>query len=60
MVGSLTAKKVINLASFIDSNILTYAEALDESNKQNIALTLLRRLKLEEHGVLSTQWCENH
>jgi predicted nucleic acid-binding protein len=55
MVGSLTAKKPINLASFIDSNILIYAQALDQPNKQNIALTLLRRLKLEEHGVLSTQ-----
>ena len=43
------------MASFIDSNILIYAEANDESAKQTVALALLRRLKLEEHGVLSTQ-----
>jgi predicted nucleic acid-binding protein len=55
MVGSLIAKKPINVASFIDSNILIYAEAIDEPTKQNIALELLRQLKLEAHGVLSTQ-----
>jgi predicted nucleic acid-binding protein len=43
------------VASFIDSNILIYAEAIDEPRKQGIALSLLKRLKLDEHGVLSTQ-----
>lgn len=43
------------MASFIDSNILIYAEANDEPAKQAIALTLLRRLKLAGSGVISTQ-----
>lgn len=43
------------MASLIDSNILIYAEAADEPTKQGIALALLRRLKLDEQGVLSTQ-----
>jgi predicted nucleic acid-binding protein len=43
------------VASFIDSNILVYAEATDVPTKQAMALKLLRRLKLEEHGVISTQ-----
>ena len=43
------------MASFIDSNVLIYAEASDEPEKQSIALTLLRRLKLSGEGVISTQ-----
>lgn len=43
------------MASFIDSNILVYAEASDEPAKQTAALTLLRRLKLSDSGVISTQ-----
>ena len=43
------------MASFIDSNILIYAEASDEPAKQSIALALLRRLKLADSGVISTQ-----
>lgn len=43
------------MASFIDSNILVYAEAGDEPAKQFIALALLRRLKLSDGGVISTQ-----
>jgi len=43
------------VASFIDSNILIYAQACDEPAKQAIALTLLRRLKLAGTGVISTQ-----
>jgi predicted nucleic acid-binding protein len=53
--GNSIAKKLINVASFIDSNILIYAEATDLPAKQTIAMKLLRRLKLEEHGVVSTQ-----
>jgi predicted nucleic acid-binding protein len=43
------------VASFIDSNIFIYAEALDEPKKQNLALALLRRLRLDGSGVISTQ-----
>lgn len=43
------------MASFIDSNVLIYAEASDEPQKQTIALALLRRLKLSGEGVVSTQ-----
>jgi predicted nucleic acid-binding protein len=43
------------VASFIDSNVLIYAEASDEPQKQTIALALLRRLKLSGEGVVSTQ-----
>jgi predicted nucleic acid-binding protein len=43
------------VASFIDTNILVYAEARDEPLKQSVALTLLRNLKLGGQGVLSTQ-----
>jgi predicted nucleic acid-binding protein len=43
------------VASFIDSNVLIYAEACDEPQKQTAALALLRNLKLSASGVLSTQ-----
>ena len=43
------------MASFIDSNILIYAEACDEPQKQSAALALLRHLKLSASGVISTQ-----
>ena len=43
------------MASFIDSNVLIYAEASDEPKKQAVALALLRRLKLAGTGVISTQ-----
>jgi predicted nucleic acid-binding protein len=51
----LIAKKPIRVASFIDSNILVYAEANDEPAKQSAALALLRQLKLTDSGVISTQ-----
>lgn len=41
--------------SFIDTNILIYAEASDEPVKQQVALALLRRLYESTSGVLSTQ-----
>ena len=47
--------KPIRVASFIDSNILVYAEASDELTKRYTALTLLRHLKLSGQGVISTQ-----
>jgi len=43
------------VASFIDSNVLIYAEASDEPQKQSTALKLLRHLKLSANGVISTQ-----
>lgn len=43
------------MASFIDTNILVYAEASDEPVKQSAALALLRRLKLSDSGIISTQ-----
>lgn len=40
---------------FIDTNILIYAESQDEPLKQRIALNLIRHLRFERLGVLSTQ-----
>jgi predicted nucleic acid-binding protein len=41
--------------SFIDTNILVYAECRDEPVKQKAALALLRQLFASATGVLSTQ-----
>ena len=41
--------------SFIDTNVLVYAEASDEPAKQQAALSLLKRLYESASGVLSTQ-----
>lgn len=41
--------------SFIDTNILVYAEASDEPAKQKAALALLKQLYEDASGVLSTQ-----
>ena len=41
--------------SFIDTNILIYAEASDEPAKQKAALALLRLLYEDASGVISTQ-----
>ena len=41
--------------SFIDTNVLVYAEASDEPAKQRVALDLLKRLFETTSGVLSTQ-----
>lgn len=41
--------------TFIDTNILVYAEASDSPLKQSIALGLLKTLYDEAQGVLSTQ-----
>ena len=40
---------------FIDTNLLIYADSGDEPVKQRIALTLLKQLRLNQTGVLSTQ-----
>lgn len=41
--------------SFVDTNVLIYAEASDEPQKQRAALALLKSLYEENLGVLSTQ-----
>lgn len=41
--------------SFIDTNVLVYAEASDMPKKQGTALALLKRLYEDGLGVLSTQ-----
>ena len=41
--------------SFIDTNVLVYAEASDAPLKQRAALTLLKRLYDDKEGVISTQ-----
>lgn len=43
------------MASFIDTNVLVYAEASDEPSRQARALRLLRELKRTGEGVISTQ-----
>jgi predicted nucleic acid-binding protein len=40
---------------FIDTNLLIYADSGDEPVKQRIALSVLRQLRLNQTGVLSTQ-----
>ena len=40
---------------FIDTNVLVYADSADEARKQRIAIDLLRHLRFERLGVLSTQ-----
>lgn len=40
---------------FIDTNLLIYADSGDEPVKQRIALALLKQLRLNQTGVLSTQ-----
>jgi predicted nucleic acid-binding protein len=40
---------------FIDTNVLVYADSSDEPRKQRIAIDLLRHLRFERLGVLSTQ-----
>jgi len=40
---------------FIDTNILIYADSGDEPRKQRIAIDLMRHLRMQRLGVLSTQ-----
>jgi predicted nucleic acid-binding protein len=40
---------------FIDTNVLIYADSTDEPRKQRIAIEVLRHLRFERLGVLSTQ-----
>jgi predicted nucleic acid-binding protein len=47
--------KPTSVASFIDSNVLIYAEASDDPIRQAQSLQLLRELKRTGEGVISTQ-----
>jgi predicted nucleic acid-binding protein len=40
---------------FIDTNVLVYADSSDEPRKQRIAIDLIKHLRFERLGVLSTQ-----
>ena len=44
-----------SVRSFIDTNVLIYAEASDEPAKRQAALALLKQLYQSASGVLSTQ-----
>ena len=45
----------MNARSFIDTNVLLYADAGDAAGKQNIAIDLIRSHMVEASGVISTQ-----
>jgi len=45
----------VTMRSFIDTNVLVYAEASDAPERQRVALDLLKRLFQTSNGVLSTQ-----
>ena len=61
--GALTATKLTvaeivvarSIRSFIDTNVLVYAEASVEAAKRHAALKLLKRLYEDGSGVISTQ-----
>ncbi len=55
MSAKSTRKALPLVRSFIDSNVLIYAEAKDESVKQKLALALLKHLHQNALGVISTQ-----
>ena len=43
------------MRSFLDTNVLVYADAGDEPVKQTAAIALISRLRREGTGVISTQ-----
>ncbi len=45
----------MNARSFIDTNVLLYADAGDAGDKQRLAVTLIRSHMVEASGVVSTQ-----
>jgi predicted nucleic acid-binding protein len=45
----------MSVRSFIDTNILIYADASDEPDKQAQAITVIREHRLARTGVISTQ-----
>jgi predicted nucleic acid-binding protein len=46
---------LLHKRSFIDTNVLIYVDSADEPAKQQAALKLLKHLRLNNLGVLSTQ-----
>ena len=50
-----TSVDLMATRSFIDTNVLIYAEASDAPLKQQVALAILKRLYEDAQGVLSTQ-----
>ena len=53
--GVSIAKKPIAVRSFFDTNLLIYADAGDEPEKQECALGLIKKHRLAGTGVVSTQ-----
>ena len=51
----MSADKTPMQRSFIDTNVLIYADSPDEPIKQDIAAQLLAELRMRSLGVLSTQ-----
>jgi predicted nucleic acid-binding protein len=51
----LIAKKQTGVRSFLDTNVLVYADAGDEPAKQSRAVELISQHRLAGTGVLSTQ-----
>jgi predicted nucleic acid-binding protein len=49
------ARKMGKSRCFIDTHILVYDDSTDEPHKQRIAIDLLRHLRFQRLGVLSTQ-----
>lgn len=43
------------MRSFLDTNVLVYADAADEPAKQAVAIALISRLRRDGAGVISTQ-----
>jgi predicted nucleic acid-binding protein len=55
MVGASTGKTRTPVRSFIDTNVLVYADAGDEPARQHRALSLLADARSSGKGVVSTQ-----
>jgi predicted nucleic acid-binding protein len=51
----MSAENTPTQRSFIDTNVLVYADSPDEPLKQNIATQLLAELRVRNLGVISTQ-----
>ena len=65
MAGVLTVTKPTSVdqmatRSFIDTNVLIYAEACDTPAKQRAALALLKQLYEGMEGVVSTQLLQEY
>jgi hypothetical protein len=52
--GSSTATNCMSVRSFIDTNVLLYADSADEPRKRVISLDLIAEQLREGSGVVST------